>query len=247
MADTTEKCLNCGAPVSGKFCSNCGQSTGLKRITFKETGAHFLSSAFSFNGPLLSSLWLLVTDPGKVFREFIAGKRKSYYNPVSLFVLTTAVYLIVRAAIDYDPLANQLDLDEEKGKAIKKLKEAAHFMVRNINNVMLFLVFTIALNHKIFFRNKHNLAEYLSAGFYITSIYTLAGIVFMLITTYVVALPGQVQMLVLFLYILLTATSFHQKRNFSHLIRYFLIALLSILFYTILGFGFSLLVVLLRG
>ena len=37
---------------------------------------------FSVNAPLLVTLKYLCIHPGKLFREFIAGKRKTYYKPV---------------------------------------------------------------------------------------------------------------------------------------------------------------------
>jgi len=71
-------CLNCGTVIHNNYCSRCGQLTDTGRITFKETFANFLRIAFAFEGPLWKTIRLLITNPGKLFREYIGGKRKTY-------------------------------------------------------------------------------------------------------------------------------------------------------------------------
>ncbi len=111
---TTKSCLNCGEELNGKYCINCGQSDSVSRITIKETIGHFFSSSFSIEGPFRKTITDLVKNPGHLFREYIAGHRKSYYKPVALFVLSTALYLIIRAMTGYDPLEGEMgELDKQ--------------------------------------------------------------------------------------------------------------------------------------
>ncbi len=101
-------CLNCNQPVSGNYCSNCGQRNGVGRITLKETFQHFLGAYLSLDGPLWRTTWHLITKPGVVMHSFIEGKRQKYYRPVAYFIVLTAVYIILRSLLNYDPLKGQI-------------------------------------------------------------------------------------------------------------------------------------------
>ncbi|NOX46877.1 MAG: DUF3667 domain-containing protein [Chlorobi bacterium] len=43
--------------------------------------------AFALEGPFWLTIKLLFVNPGKLFREYIAGKRKAYYKSVAFFFL----------------------------------------------------------------------------------------------------------------------------------------------------------------
>lgn len=244
--NTNTHCLNCGSPVSGNYCSHCGQATSTGRITFGETFSSFLSAAFSFEGPFMGTVKWLILNPGKVFREYIGGKRKTYYKPVPFYILTTALYLIVRAIVKYDPLEGQMaQLESPRGPSNSaEISAAADFMVKNINNIMFFLVFSIALMLKLFFRKRYNLAEYASVGFYIAGLYTSIGIFVMLISKYLVAAANNYQLFILFVIILYSSSSLIKSYKFGLVLKYILVGLFSIVLYVALGFGFSVLMTL---
>ena len=180
LSDNNSSCLNCGEALQGNYCAGCGQAANIGKISFKETFSNFFAIAFALEGPLWLTIRLLIVNPGKLFREYIAGKRKSYYKPVAFFILATAVYLILRAWIKFDPLEGeftkgQTDLAEFSTKS----EEVFRSMDDNINYILFFLVFSIALNFKLFFRNKYSLAEYTTIGLFITGMYALMKIITM--------------------------------------------------------------------
>ncbi|MEO9872867.1 DUF3667 domain-containing protein [Ekhidna sp.] len=235
-------CLNCGSKTEGNYCNNCSQSASIQRITFRDTLDDFFSSTFALQGPLLSTIKFLMVDPGKLLRSFIEGKRKSYYKPVSFFVLLTAIYLILRSVIGYDPFEGQPQMEGENVHELARVFiNAGKYMVAHINHIMFFLVFSIGISNKLFFSKKYNLAEYLTVGFYVSGIYILIGIIYMLFSVYVIFIPPQLNMVFLFLYIVYISFSFHRQKSFLAIIKYLLLSLFSILLYVILGFGFSLL------
>lgn len=246
---TNGKCLNCNAPLQGNFCAACGQKRSVGRITFNETISGFLSASFAFEGPLLYTIKGLILNPGKVFREYFSGRRKTYYKPVAFFILMTALYLILRTIIDYDPLAGKLSANTDTGlpDMVIKSKEAARFMVAHINHIMFFLVFAIALTCKLFFWKKQNLAEFTAAGFFISGMYILFGIPQMFISKYTSFNSNQIQLIILAIYIIYCLGSLFKKKNFRNLLAYFSAAILSILLYVAIGFGFSLAVIYGKG
>lgn len=238
----TTTCLNCQSKVVSNFCNQCGQSTKVQRITFRETLGDFFSSTFALEGQLLSTIRLLFTNPGKLFREFIEGKRKTYYKPVAFFVVLSAAYIIVRAAIDFDPLKG-LSPNDNPAQSGALFAEATKYMVTHINHIMFFLVFSIGLVSKIFYYKKYNLAEYVTIAFYITGIYNLIGIVYVLLSKYFSFLPPSTQMILLLVYLIYSFISLHQKKSFSAFIKSFFASIITVIFYVIFGYGFSYLLV----
>ena len=151
---------------------------------------------------------------GKLLREYIAGKRKSYYKPVAFFILATAVYLILRVWIKFDPLEGeftkgQTDLAEISTKG----EEVFRSMEDNINYILFFLVFSIAFNFKLFFKKEYNLAEYTSIGLFITGLYTLMKIITMFFGKFASAEVDNIEIGILLLLIFYSSFSLFQKKR----------------------------------
>lgn len=88
-----EICPNCGTVLAGRFCHVCGQ----RKIEDRErTLRHFLyqffGSTFFLENNFIKSLWLLIAKPGFLASEYLAGKRKRYMPPISLFLLINLIY-----------------------------------------------------------------------------------------------------------------------------------------------------------
>lgn len=239
-------CLNCESELTGDFCHKCGQSSKVQRLAFLETIQDFFSSSFALEGPLILTIKMLLVNPGLLFREYVAGKRKKYYRPVAFFVLLTAVYIVVRSLINYDPFENSLATTNVP-ESRKKVVEAGYFMVKNINNILFTLVLSIAIFQKLFFNKRYNFTEYLTMGFFIVGIYNLFGLIVATLSTYLYKISPQINLVILFLLILYSSYSLHQERSFWSMLRYPLVSVLSILGYMVMGYGLSFLIVSLKG
>lgn len=247
LSDKNSSCLNCGKALQGYFCAGCGQAANTGKISFKETFSNFFAIAFALEGPLWLTIRLLIVNPGKLFREYIAGRRKSYYKPVAFFILATAVYLILRVWIKFDPLEGeftngQTDLAEFSNKS----EEVFRSMEDNINYILFFLVFSIAINFKLFFKNKYNLAEYTSIGLYITGVYTLMKIITMFFGKFTAAEVDNTELGILLLLIFYSSFSLFQKKKLGYFVRYVLVSFFSLILYIIFGLGFFFLIVSLK-
>lgn len=91
-------CLNCGAQLQGAYCHACGQkatSLGVGMHDFAHEAMHELSHV---DGKVLLTLKLLVTKPGQLTKEFLAGRRARYISPVRLY-LTCSLLFFTLAAI----------------------------------------------------------------------------------------------------------------------------------------------------
>lgn len=91
-------CLNCGAEVTGKFCSNCGQENIEVREKFGHLVFHAFADFFHFDSKFFRTLIPLVSRPGYLTKEHWAGKRMRYLHPLRLFFFVTVVMVIVANA-----------------------------------------------------------------------------------------------------------------------------------------------------
>lgn len=103
--DAPKHCLNCGTPVAGKYCPECGQKTAAQLPTFAEF-VHGLIARYWFrDGLLWQTLSKLFFAPGALTVEYLAGRRARYLQPFKLYVVAS---VIVFTAVHY--FALNLDL-----------------------------------------------------------------------------------------------------------------------------------------
>jgi hypothetical protein len=88
-------CLNCGTIIAGRFCQNCGQENLKPKQKFGGLLKHFIYDVFHFDGKFFDTLRYLVFRPGFIPKQYIAGKRQSYLDPVRMYLFTSAVFFLL--------------------------------------------------------------------------------------------------------------------------------------------------------
>jgi len=83
-------CSDCEAPVSGRFCSNCGQPTHVHR-SLLHLGEELLHGVMHFDARIWRTLPLLFINPGRLTREWVQGRRTRYVSPLAMFLFTLFV------------------------------------------------------------------------------------------------------------------------------------------------------------
>lgn len=91
----TSACKNCGTLLTGNFCHSCGQKSDIHRITLKHLLHEFFHALTHADKGILFLAKEMVYRPGYVAKEYIEGKRKKYFNPLSFLVIVSAVFAIV--------------------------------------------------------------------------------------------------------------------------------------------------------
>ena len=97
-------CLNCDNPVTGYFCSNCGQAVIHSKLTVWQLLRQFLSSTFNYDGRLFRSVKTLFFHPAALTLAYISGKRKQFVNPVQFYLFSSAIYFLIATATRTEPL-----------------------------------------------------------------------------------------------------------------------------------------------
>ncbi|WP_340693892.1 DUF3667 domain-containing protein [Hyphomonas sp.] len=87
-------CANCGAIVTDRFCSTCGQLASDFHRPFWELISGSLADMFSLDGRLLRTLPMLMFRPGRMTRNYLDGKRARYVPPFRMFLLASLLFFL---------------------------------------------------------------------------------------------------------------------------------------------------------
>ena len=101
------KCMNCGYSLGrfDRFCPRCGQRNSKKKLNLADLIREFLSSMFAYDSRVQQSFKAIITSPGKIAREYVAGKRVKYVNPFRFFIFIAVVFfLLVSWLLPYEAM-----------------------------------------------------------------------------------------------------------------------------------------------
>ncbi len=87
-------CENCHQPVSGMYCSQCGQSVESTLKYFWTVILHLLDDIFSFDSRASRTLFPLIFKPGFLTNEYIAGRRVHYVPPLRLYLFVSILFFL---------------------------------------------------------------------------------------------------------------------------------------------------------
>lgn len=85
-------CKNCGAAATGRYCSQCGQSTSTGRLDMKVILHDLQHGMLHVHNGIFYTLAELFRRPGTTIRSYLDGKRVRHFQPVSMMVVLSAFY-----------------------------------------------------------------------------------------------------------------------------------------------------------
>src|SRR5205809_6737743 len=90
----TGLCASCSQPLTGRFCSNCGEEAhDPTSLTVRHFLTHTLAhETLHIDGKIWRTLRLLFFKPGFLAAEYAAGRRRPYVNPVRIFLIAIVAY-----------------------------------------------------------------------------------------------------------------------------------------------------------
>jgi hypothetical protein len=92
--ETGGHCPNCSAPLSGPFCSSCGQRQLDLDRPFREIAREAMEAFFDFDARIVRTFWPLISRPGFLTLEFLEGRRVRYVHPFKLyFIMSVLLFL----------------------------------------------------------------------------------------------------------------------------------------------------------
>ena len=97
-------CANCGATVTGHFCSHCGQKNEHPVHSFW----HFVNEATEDLTHADSRIWqtlgALLFKPGFLTTELLAGRRVKYLPPIRLYLVMSVLFFLFAALGPHHPI-----------------------------------------------------------------------------------------------------------------------------------------------
>lgn len=92
---TPKRCPNCGTLLHGPYCHRCGQEARDRIAPLGTLLKDVLSELFNFDTRLVRTLKRLLSQPGRLTVEYIAGRRAGYVPPLRLFVFSSFLLFLL--------------------------------------------------------------------------------------------------------------------------------------------------------
>lgn len=160
----THTCKSCGFSGRGNYCSFCGQSFNIKRISIIELLREIYHFFTHIERGFVFTLKQLIIAPGRMQRIYIEGKRNIHQKPFSMFLICATIAAISRYWI-FNALIHYYHAD-----IISEAKFFHEYMV------IMFLVLVpiyVLIMYLIFDKSGYNYAEIGVIILYTVSIFFL--------------------------------------------------------------------------
>ena len=88
-------CLDCGAPLEGKYCVACGQRAQLRNLSLPSLTHDAIQDFVDVDSRAWITLRALLFRPGFLTNEFLHGRRTRYLPPFRLYLVLSLVFFVV--------------------------------------------------------------------------------------------------------------------------------------------------------
>ena len=92
-------CRNCGTPLGGPYCARCGQRDAPADPTFAELAGEAWDAFVSLDGKVATTLRVLLTRPGELTVQYLAGRRSRFVTPLRLYLTCSLGFFLLQAAL----------------------------------------------------------------------------------------------------------------------------------------------------
>jgi hypothetical protein len=89
-----DDCRNCGAPMPGAYCGDCGQDRNTHRRSVWGLLHNLIEEVASFDSRMLRTAWALLARPGELPLAFHEGRTRRYVPPVRLYLFVSVLFFL---------------------------------------------------------------------------------------------------------------------------------------------------------
>ena len=100
-------CKNCGTALIDNYCQHCGQKASTKRIEMKWLLHELPHAIWHIEKGFLYNVVQLTKRPGYAVVDYIEGKRKNFFHPISYLLIILAALSFIAYYLEihwYDPV-----------------------------------------------------------------------------------------------------------------------------------------------
>lgn len=168
--DTTS-CKNCNSPISGNYCTVCGQPSKTGRIDLHYVVHELQHSIFHIDKGIFYTIKELVTEPGQMISSYLSGKRVNYFRPFAFVLILSTLYGFTAHFFEIYPESSLSMHSEDAADLNRILSEWVH---SHYSLVMFLLIpFSAMASFIVFRKSGYNYIEHLIIYSYITGIHVL--------------------------------------------------------------------------
>lgn len=109
-------CANCGAPLAGPYCAQCGQAADDLRKPLRLLASELSHDVFAFDTRFFRTIVPLFFRPGFLTVEYLSGRREPYVPPLRAYIFASVIFFglvalvgknMVNVHVDEDPMVQQ--------------------------------------------------------------------------------------------------------------------------------------------
>lgn len=165
------KCINCNNDHAEKFCPNCGEKARIKRITFSSIINSAFSTVTNMDKGFLYNLKNLTLSPQQTITDYLKGKRKGIFNPISFLIVSVTIYLIIDASLKVSGTSTH-----DPNMIYNVGYQVGYFIKGYLKYFWILNIFWMSTATRLLFR-KYNFAEHLAINSFILGQATLASLI----------------------------------------------------------------------
>jgi hypothetical protein len=191
--EPTQRCANCGTPLTDEYCPHCGQAVSRSgRLTLRSFLKGSVLGLFSFDSGFFYTFYRLVTTPWVVVRDYIHGRRVNYTIPSTMLVMLVLYVAIISNFVgainhSFSAVINLVyePAEGEENLLSTKLIQLFFSIISSQEFIYVVLaipvVIAVYITYFRFGSRRYNLAEYLAASIYMFCMWLCYDIIFMLL------------------------------------------------------------------
>ncbi|MGB4935395.1 MAG: DUF3667 domain-containing protein [Ferruginibacter sp.] len=158
-------CVNCGNTYHDLFCNHCGQKQQ-HRYSVKHILHELLHVFTHADKGIFSFAWQLLTRPGHIAQDLVAGKRKKYFNLFQYLIIIVGLATLVVTKTNLMEhtveSVNEMSGMKISGKIAQMQKDLVDILQKYFNILQLLLIPVYTLFSWLYFKKRgYNYAEHI--------------------------------------------------------------------------------------
>ena len=93
-------CLNCNSPLTGEFCSACGQKVPRTDLTLRDFVHETTEQLVNWDGKIPQTLRTLLLKPGVLTVDFLEGRRARWLMPLRVYLICSVAYFLTKPMVE---------------------------------------------------------------------------------------------------------------------------------------------------